>query len=321
MNKFCLLVIILLTFQICNAQNLVPNGDFEEHVGCPDNYSQIDSSLFWFNPCLPPYGSFSGQSGSCDYYNSCAPIGQVGVPNNVNGYQPSHSGIAYAGLYTYWGYNSNFREYLEVQLITPLIANECYYFEMFINLANLSHYAADTISAYFSDTAVSGLHSHSPFLFNSQIKNQSGIISDTLNWTKVSGTFTASGGESYLIIGNQNDDVHTDTLSVSTSFYRFSYVYIDDVFLTPCSGAGIKEQTANTQISFYPNPFTDNLSVVTKNNELSELILYDITSRIILRKQFVNSVLVNTEQLAKGVYLFEIKNKTKTVKMGKVVKD
>ncbi len=321
MNKLCCFI-LLLNFKICIAQNIVPNGDFEQYSGCPTNFNQINSALFWFNPCVPPYGSSPGQSGSSDYYNACAPSGIMNVPNSAVGYQPSHSGSAYAGIYTFSINHPDFREYIEVQLINVLIANECYYFEMFINLSNLSQFATDTISAYFSDTVVTGIHSHSPFQFMSQVKNISGIISDTLNWTKVSGTFIAAGGESYLIIGNQNNDLHTDTISVNNTGRNFSYIFIDDVSLIPCNSIGIEEQTTTSEIISYPNPIVNNLNITINNNELSEIILYDITSRIILNREFTNSILINTEQLSKGIYFYEIKNKYNLKnKKEKVVKD
>ncbi len=70
-----------------------------------------------------------------------------------------------------------------------------------------------------------------------------------------------------------------------------------------------------------PNPFTNELSVATKRNEISEIILYDIASRILLRQKFINSVSLNTEQLAKGLYLYEVRSKNGVIKKGKVVKD
>src|SRR5258705_6338420 len=98
MNKLCCLIVMFFTCGVCEAQNLVPNGDFEQYSGCPSNYNQIDFALFWFNPCIPPYGTAFGQSGSSDYFNACASIWQIDVPNNFDGYQPAHSGNGYAGL-------------------------------------------------------------------------------------------------------------------------------------------------------------------------------------------------------------------------------
>ena len=56
-------------------------------------------------------------------------------------------------------------------------------------------------------------------------------------------------------------------------------------------------------------------------NDLSEIILYDITSIKILHQKFTNSVSLNTEQLAKGLYLYEVRSKDGLRRKGKVVKD
>ena len=39
------------------------------------------------------------------------------------------------------------------------------------------------------------------------------------------------------------------------------------------------------------------------------------------QKEFINSISINTEQLAKGIYLYEVRNKNGVIKKGKVVKD
>ncbi len=78
----------------------------------------------------------------------------------------------------------------------------------------------------------------------------------------------------------------------------------------------------DSKIISYPNPIVNNLNITINNNELSEIILYDITSRIILNREFTNSILINTEQLSKGIYFYEIKNKYNLKnKKEKVVKD
>ena len=48
---------------------------------------------------------------------------------------------------------------------------------------------------------------------------------------------------------------------------------------------------------------------------------HDIASRKLLQQKFTNAVSLNTEQLAKGVYLYEVRNKNGVIKKGKVVKD
>ena len=63
------------------------------------------------------------------------------------------------------------------------------------------------------------------------------------------------------------------------------------------------------------------LNIQTSGNALVEIILYDIASRKLLQQKFNNSVSLDTEQLSKGIYLYELRNKNGVIKKGKVVKE
>ena len=60
--KKIITIYILLTCGIGYGQNLVPNGDFEQFSGCPTNWGQIDSALFWMNPTIVGAGGGSSSS-------------------------------------------------------------------------------------------------------------------------------------------------------------------------------------------------------------------------------------------------------------------
>jgi hypothetical protein len=85
---------------------------------------------------------------------------------------------------------------------------------------------------------------------------------------------------------------------------------------------GIKEpiQSGNT-IQISPNPFTNEIIVNNSRNELCEISIYDITSRKVAYKKFTNTATLNTSQLARGIYIFEVKNKNTVLSKGKIIKD
>lgn len=89
-----------------------------------------------------------------------------------------------------------------------------------------------------------------------------------------------------------------------------------------CSNTGIQtvSQMKNS-INIFPNPVFEQLNISSNSNELFELSLCDITARKLISKSFVNSISINTEHLAKGIYLYEVRNKNGVIKKGKVVKD
>jgi len=309
MNKLFCLIGIIITCGVCTGQSLVPNGDFEQYSSCPTNHSQLNVAVPWINPA----------ASSPDYYNQCSPFDTISVPINWDGnnYLPAHSGVGYAGIYLYF-YTYNARENIEVPLTSPLIANTCYHFEMYISLADPCQYTTDDIGIYFSDTLFTTTDYHT-LQFIPQIANAPGNYPDTAGWTLVSGNYTANGGESYLIITNFKHDSLTNLVVVNNNLDSIVYCFIDDVSLTPCTS--IHEQNNNEAILIYPNPANDELNIAINNNELSEIILYDVACRKLMQQEFTKSVSLQIEQLIKGIYLYEVRNKNGVIKKGKIVKN
>lgn len=290
------------------------NGDFEQYYHCPTGPSQIDSAKFWIQPTI----------GTPDYLNQCASIASgMNIPNTWIGFQQAHSGVGMAGIFIYYyvPLHMTYREYIEDSLGSALISNLCYHFEMYINLSDNCLYSSHNISVYFSDTLITDFSIDHNLPFTPQINNTSGNIPDTLNWTLVSGNYTALGGERYLTIGNFNDDASTDTITVNTTGDNVSYIYIDDVSLIPCTELGITTYTNTLEVNVFPNPVTAALTINSNTTEKMEVTLYDVTSRKLMQQRFVNTTTLNTEGLAKGVYLYEIRNKNGLIKEGKVVKE
>lgn len=84
----------------------------------------------------------------------------------------------------------------------------------------------------------------------------------------------------------------------------------------------VNEIESNNSISLFPNPFTVSLNIFVLNNQQQlEFVLYDLLSRKLLQQKFTDSFSLNTEQLAKGVYIYEVRNVNGLCKKGKVVKD
>ena len=83
---------------------------------------------------------------------------------------------------------------------------------------------------------------------------------------------------------------------------------------------GTNDLRNETQIEIFPNPFTEKLTINSNNYEPSEITLYDLSSRKLLQQTFTNTTTINTEQLAKGMYLYTVRNRNGIVKNGKVIK-
>jgi len=312
MNKLSCLIVMFITCGVCDAQNLIPNADFESTANC------INADL-WISPSL----------GTPDYYNVCNTGGLWGVPSNYNGFEYPHSGNAYFGflIKNSGAITVEWREYIQVQLLNPLIVGNTYYLGMFLSLADdQSQYGSDAIGALFTTVPVfqnDNLH----FVQIPQALNQPGnFIINKNGWVQIMMSFIADSAYSYITIGNFFDDANTGYVPVSGGSWPRAYFYIDDVCLSSDSAfcistVGITEVKESNEISLFPNPFQDNLKITLNNNEINTVIIYDCTSREILKQKFISSVSLNTEQLAKGMDLYEVRNKNGVIKKGKVVKD
>jgi hypothetical protein len=99
---------------------------------------------------------------------------------------------------------------------------------------NNNRIAIDKFGAYFSDAALDTInYCEVPLTYlNPQVENQNGIITDTLNWTPVQGTFVANGTEKYMVIGNFRTNAATNTLLINSPLaFMSADIYVDDVSL------------------------------------------------------------------------------------------
>lgn len=309
------MLVVFYSWRISYAQNLVPNGDFEQHVACPSYLGQIHLATPWANPANLNFNA------TPDYLHACATSYQFRVPANVFGYQPAHSGDAYTGIVTYGAIGtSEFREYLEVQLLSPLSPNTCYHFEMYVSLGETySGYTTDDFGAYFSDSLITGIAHHLSLPYGPQVKNPTGTYPDTSGWLISSGEFTAAGGEQYMLIGNFRDNTQTDTVSLNLSNpYKGVYFFIDDVSLTPC--VGISEYPGGAEIRVFPNPVDDWMTVTVDSPDAASLVLYDLRSRKLMESHFMRAVTLQTGSLDGGVYFYEIRSGNERIGQGMFIK-
>jgi hypothetical protein len=238
------------------AQNLVPNPGFENKISCPNDQDQLLYATPWYRPT----------GNTPDYFNRCSIVPQFnflpGVPANYWGYQDAHNGDGYAGFASYNGGNG--REYIAVPLLDTLRQGIRYCVSFYVSLSDSSYDGITPVSAYFSNTMVNDQSSgtYLPYTpqINSSIQNP---LADTSNWTLISDSFTANGGEKYLTIGTFLPD---SLLTIDTviqprpySYVRFAYYYIDDVSVIPIASciAGNDETICfqdSLQLGTQPNP-------------------------------------------------------------------
>jgi hypothetical protein len=217
--------------------NFVKNGDFERYDTCPYQDAQITFAKFWQNTVVPDFERGVG------YYNACA-IGNIyaGCPINGAFYQNPRSGNGMSGSTFYYDKTLpplpppspfNNRLYIQGHLIKKLINGKKYCISFWVNLMEGSGYAQNKIAAYLDDGSINKAVDSAGEEITSVIPQvyTDSIIRDTMNWVKIEGSFTATGNENYITIGNFATNAATDTLVTN---YRYLYqqqsVYlVDDV--------------------------------------------------------------------------------------------
>lgn len=237
MKKILFLVAIFTLPISGKAQNLVPNPSFENYATCPNGLSCIDYSpsytaFTWLQAWINP------QTGSSsDYFNSCA-TSVCDVPTNTFGYQVPNTGNAYVGGYAYLGSGTSntvfYSEYTETKLNAPLVAGVTYEVSFYVSLINTgfsnSLVGTDRIGVHFSDTAIYNTTLNHLQLSYDVVNTPGNFLTDTVNWMKVSGMYTAKGGERYMTMGcfEDGNPINFKTVTNGSGQY-LCYYYYDDV--------------------------------------------------------------------------------------------
>ncbi|HBX51122.1 MAG TPA: hypothetical protein DEH02_08665 [Bacteroidales bacterium] len=298
MKKFIFLFLTCFSHFVL-SQNLVPNYSFEEYSTCPNFINQFYKLQYWYNPT----------TASPDYFNSCSNPSLVGVPNNFFGIQNAYSGNGYIGLGIYSGNVSNYREYVQVELIEPLEVNKKYKVSYFVNLADTFKIASSEISAlitinsFYVDTNIN-------LNFIPQITNEV-IITDKINWVKITGSYLANGGEKFLTLGNFNNDFNTQIVYIGDSIISpnfEAYYYIDDVYVGLDSTVNINTEAPSKkeEITLYPNPANENVFIKTENSKPAEMFVYNMQGCLMLRQRFTKNTNINLQDWPAGVYYVKI---------------
>lgn len=142
--------------------------------------------------------------------------------------------------------------------------------------------------------------------------------------------FALSGGSGsqYLIEGIGHSRGLIEPLqTILEGGFLLTCFSLNDTSYFPSIGAtcnlaiGIESIDKSISLSVSPNPFSNLLSFTSESNEVLEVNLYDIASRRLINQKFTHSISLNTEQLATGIYLYEIRSKDGSFSKGKVLKN
>ena len=325
MKHICLILLICVFSKPIQAQiNLVPNPSFEDTVGCPSNISgQYGDEIYKLQNWFPARNS-------ADFFHACS-TNENSVPFNGMGFQNTHSGTGYIGLYSIGNFIPfpNYREYIGVQLLQQLIIGEKYFVTMYVSSA---FGGVQGIYSFSNNIGIKLTTSHFEAQSNPLIPDNISngffdtIIQDTASWTELKFSFIADSAYNYLYLGNFFDDLHTDSVFAPTTMGGVgAYYYIDDICLSndslTCeSVTGISDlNDSYNKFIVYPNPVARDLYF--KNITTSIYIqLFDSVGREILNGNLnPNHPFIDLNEIVPGVYFIELNhNKKRLIKIIKI---
>jgi len=241
LNKpfYIFLFVILFCCEAKTQTNLVPNGSFEDTLACPYSQGQVTFANHW------------DEYASADYYNSCAPSPLFSTPFNWAGHQLPKDGNAYVGLNTYADYIIDGREYIYCKLKSQLTVGKKYYISFYVCCSKANYISASRYTNNIGSRFTTFFPNSSQVVNYSHI-NATNLLSDTVNWTKIEGTYIADSTYEYFSIGNFYSDTNTQVGNFFSNIQNIAYYFIDDVYVG-------EEQLfqVNSDINI-PNIFTPN---------------------------------------------------------------
>jgi hypothetical protein len=294
--KKLLFLSLLASPHFISSQNLVINPSFEDSLQCPSGSGAfVNYVATWTKPSY----------GSADYFYAGCPM----APTD----EPPRTGNAYAGIIVYDP--ANIREYMTGHLSSPLTAGTLYTVSFYVNLNSSCMRGINEIGAYATATNINNANAN-PIILTPQVQGTSPYTA-TSGWQLVQGSFTATGGEQYLIIGSFVPDSSMTFTTVSTTGWGDTYYYIDDVCLiqgtSNCDGPNAIADVKNTQqVSVFPNPANQTTTLKFDNamNDEFSLFIYNSRGQLMQAKTGITSgeIKIERNNLAAGFYFFRLQS-------------
>ena len=290
------------------AQNLVPNGSFEEYDYCPDYWNQVMENVTDWNGC----------ANSPDFFHSCRQDTDLGVPFNWRGYQEASHGEGYIGVGTYQLNAPNYREFICTALTEALVVGVPVELSMKVALGGFGSYWL--YSPKWTTRGIGMLLSTEPFVWSTESPYPNtahlymdDIFTDTTEWVQLNATYVPDSSYRYVTVGNFFDDLISEPTILDSVYGTLngSYVFVDEMCIAPLGmGCDYSNHVAFQSSSSWriSSPFNNRMEITfdrALDREL-DLLLSDTHGRALARR----SIPAGTSQLdwtfsslAAGVYI------------------
>lgn len=226
MTRIFLSTVLLLSgaFSL-SAQNMVPNGDFENYNELPGASGEWYKCESWFNLS----GEHDWPYGTPDYLSRQG-SDKAKLPDCVFGKVEPYSGDAIMGFCTdYKDHEPEFREYICNKLIMPMVVGNSYTVSFWITNGEsdwLSPYSSNRFGVFFSDSVPVQVE-HEAIPYKPQYEYPGELW--TTEWKHITFTFVADKPYEYITFGNFYTDAETEGKLYGDENKSGSYYFIDKV--------------------------------------------------------------------------------------------
>ncbi len=281
--------------------NLVPNWSFEDTAFCATANNPILVAPPWFSANYATPDVYS-----MELTEPCAVAMDTTEFIGIVCYQGPFDGIRFAGAYQ-WLQDHELKEYMEVQLTSPLEVGHTYKVSMEISFPECYRFAIDRIGAYFSQDTVfdPDLVDMGALPVTPQAQfHDPGFYTNTTDWIHLVDTIVADGGERYMVIGSFTDEATTNVFAVSGNMAEAAYYYFDAIEVVDITN---------------PESISEGLLIVSDPtglgllwpgaHRIDRVVLWDMMGRVVMEEDIVGqerTTIAIPQALANGTYVVQV---------------
>lgn len=299
-----------------SAQNLVPNGSFEEYTECPPTFSYIQNVVGWeFAYWISP-----------DFFHTCHTGLSAGVPFNAAGYQYPSEGSGYTGIITYDADNPFVREVMGAQLNEPLVVGVPVYISFKTAVGGFGSwdggaalYTCKGVGLKFFIDIPPDPQAWVDYMFpNEAALALQQVATDTAIWYTSQGMYVPDSAYTHVLIANFfADSLSEPTLLDSTGFANtaYAYAFIDEVCVAydpaVCGIAQSVSENHTFRGVHASNPFDENLTLWFSSAPDGPLhvSVFDSSGRLVWQRTEVSSskrLLLKLPELPGGLFVLQL---------------
>jgi len=254
LSKFILTVLLGISTLLVHAQNLVPNGGFEDG-SCEGYLGNITECENWFSSIIP------FEETTPEWYHTCIELDFLSPPEVIYGNKVAFES-GYAGLATFPGSTapaaSDYREIIGVQLTQPLEEDALYLVNLKFSPISISPKLAILTSNFGFNFSTHPFYHIDDFPINSSHFAIDTIVAlnEPDEWYDISVIFEADSAYEYLHLGNFYSNSLTN-ISFGSDNAVLAYYLVDEVSVTQT--LDVFEAIEKDDLVVYPNPTSDEL--------------------------------------------------------------